>query len=352
MLTRRHATASLIGVALLPGTALAAPPTYRVRRLVDRPIVTPGMDARMGSDIEGPSLIRAPDWLPNRLGRYYLYFADHKGDYIRLAYADRLEGPWKIHAPGSLQLAQSGFPTVRPPDPPDLAERQARAGTANRAPESMKAVPTRYDDATIPHIASPDVHIDEKARRIVMYYHGLESFGEQRTRLAYSSDGITFTPTSDLIEAAYLRVFNHSGFVYGLSMPGMVARSRDGRTGWERGPRLFASDQRHCAVLVRGNTLHIFWTRVGDAPERIYASTIDLAADWKTWKPSDPVEVIRPERDWEGANLPVAPSYRSAVFEPVNQLRDPAIYEEGGRIYLAYAVKGEAGIGIAELFVP
>ena len=55
-----------------------------------------------GANIEGPSLIRAPDWLPGRLGRYYLYFADHKGDYIRLAYANRLKGPWTVHAPGSL----------------------------------------------------------------------------------------------------------------------------------------------------------------------------------------------------------------------------------------------------------
>jgi len=27
--------------------------------------------------------------------RYYLYFADHKGDYIRLAYAEALMGPWQ-----------------------------------------------------------------------------------------------------------------------------------------------------------------------------------------------------------------------------------------------------------------
>jgi hypothetical protein len=35
--------------------------------------------------------------------------------------------------------------------------------------------------------------------------------------------------------------------------------------------------------------------------------------------------------------------------EPVNQLRDPAVFEEDGRRYLLYAVKGEAGIAIAEL---
>lgn len=47
--------------------------------------------------------------------------------------------------------------------------------------------------------------------------------------------------------------------------------------------------------------------------------------------------------------MPVLPSYRGAISLEVNQLRDPAIHEEDGRVYLLYAVKGEAGIAIAEL---
>ena len=39
----------------------------------------------MGDNINGPSLIRVPNWVEGRLSRYYLYFADHKGAYIRLA---------------------------------------------------------------------------------------------------------------------------------------------------------------------------------------------------------------------------------------------------------------------------
>jgi hypothetical protein len=37
------------------------------------------------------------------------------------------------------------------------------------------------------------------------------------------------------------------------------------------------------------------------------------------------------------------------VHLPVRQLRDPAIFEEGGRASLLYAVQGEAGIAISEL---
>ena len=40
---------------------------------------------------------------------------------------------------------------------------------------------------------------------------------------------------------------------------------------------------------------------------------------------------------------------RSVAYGHVNQLRDPAIYEEDGGVYLLYAVAGESGIAIAEL---
>lgn len=351
MMSRRGALAGF-GLAMGASPALAAGARYTVRRLVDRPIITPGMDARMGANIEGPSLIRAPDWLPGRMGRYYLYFADHKGDYIRLAYADRLEGPWKIHAPGSLQLAQSGLPTTPPQATAEqLARLQAAGGGADRAPPGTPGIPAPIDDATLPHLASPDVHVDEAGRRIVMYFHGLGGLNEQYSKAAVSPDGVNFEPVTGRIGPTYMRVFRHQGWVYAQAMPGLFLRSKDGFTDWETGPRLFPTNQRHSALLLRGDTLHVFWTRVGDAPESILASTIDISGDWMGWKASEAVVVMRPERPWEGADLPVERSYRSAVFHPVNQLRDPCIYEEDGRVYLLYALKGEGGIGIAELTV-
>ncbi len=79
-------------------------------------------------------MIRAPDWIEGRLGNYYLYFADHKGRYIRLAYADKLLGPWRIHPPGSLQLEQSCFltkpPTVTPEQLAQFETRLKQSGVA------------------------------------------------------------------------------------------------------------------------------------------------------------------------------------------------------------------------------
>jgi hypothetical protein len=63
------------------------------------------------------------------------------------------------------------------------------------------------------------------------------------------------------------------------------------------------------------------------------------------------IEPLRPERSWEGADAPLIPSVRSTAYGNVNQLRDPAIFEEDARVYLLYAVAGESGIGIAEVIL-
>ena len=85
------------------------PMSIRATRLVDAPIIRPDMDAHMGDNVNGPSLIRAPEWLSETeaggLGEYYLYFAHHKGRYIRLAHADDLTGPWTTYEPGTLRRA-------------------------------------------------------------------------------------------------------------------------------------------------------------------------------------------------------------------------------------------------------
>jgi len=106
---------------------------------------------------------------------------------------------------------------------------------------------------------------------------------------------------------------------------------------------------RHSAVRLIGDVLEVFWTRVGDAPERILRSTIELGRDWQTWSASESVEVLRPERPWEGVHEPLTPSRRGAITVAANQLRDPCVFEEEGRMFLLYAVAGESGIGIAEL---
>jgi hypothetical protein len=298
----------------------------RIRRFATNPIITPELDDRIGNNINGPSLIRTPGWLPNRLGRYYLYFAHHQGEFIRLAYADDLAGPWTIYSPGTLQLAE-----------------------------------TPCHD----HIASPDVHVDHENRRIVMYYHGpalsraeqkddllthrYPFLGGQRTFVATSKDGIHFVSQREVLGPSYFRVFRYGEWIYALGMPGIFFRSRSGFTNFEHGPTLFGQDQRHTAVKLDGDTLTVFYSVAGDCPEQILASTIDLRPDWMDWQPSPPVSVLQPEEAYEGADLPLEPSRRGAIHNRARQLRDPGVFEEDGRTYLLYAMAGESGIAIVEV---
>ena len=145
-------------------------PRFEVSRIGDAPILVPSMDERMGANLAGPSLIRVPEWLPDRLGEYYLYFAHHNGTYIRLAVADAIEGPWRIHTPGALQHAESHFPDEL--DPQDPAK--VRPGYV----------------VSTPHIASPDVHVDEERREIRMYFHGINRDRTQVTRALHYLQGL------------------------------------------------------------------------------------------------------------------------------------------------------------------
>ena len=280
--------------------------------------------------MNGPSVIRAPHWLARPLGDYYMYFAGHRGERIRLAYADSLSGPWRVHEPGTLGL------------------EEARAFRG--------------------HIASPDVHVDDERREIRMYFHGevrgagkasgphgsgpVKSREGQRSGVATSRDGVRFEASDVILGGFYFRVFRRRGFHYAIAKDGNsgwgeLACSADGLTPFEvRGK--FIRMVRHTAVMTRGDRLIVFYSRKGDAPERILASTVELAPDWTEWAASEPVEVIAPETDYEGAGFPNEPSeYGPAVG--VRQLRDPCVFEEGGRTHLFYSIAGETGIAMAEI---
>ena len=210
---RRHGLCLVpVLLALIASAGPVAAQTVRIERLLDGPIIRPDMDASMGSNIAGPSLIRVPDWAEGALGRYYLYFADHRGTYIRLAWADALEGPWTTHEPGVLDLADSHFPTTCPPCAP----------------------PGAYV-----HIASPDVHVVDERQEIVMYIHGRDA-GRQVTRAAVSRDGLHFEARPEILGRPYFRAFRQGGLWYALAMP-----ARDGLSGFEEGPTLFNPNMRH-----------------------------------------------------------------------------------------------------------
>lgn len=318
--------------------------TIEFERLTDKPIITAGMlKKEEGDNINGPSLIKAPDWLKNKLGKYYLYFAHHKGKYIRLAYADDLKGPWKIYEPGTLQLND-----CRCKDGP------AKTG------ESVRHKGAENAEDQVTHVASPDIHIDENNKQLVMYFHcPLTHRGKkgQYSLRAVSKDGIHFKADTTILGVSYFRVFKWKNNYYSLARNSKFSRSKDGIEEFIEGPNVFNKVQnpstlRHAAVKLVNDTLYVFYSRVGDAPERILLSTIKLTDDWNDWTPTPPITIAEPQTNEEGADLPVQPSEMGLYYGKVRQLRDPCIYEEDGKWYLLYTAGGENAIGIGRIHSP
>ena len=213
------------------------------------------------------------------------------------------------------------------------------------------------------HIASPELVVDEQAKRITLYYHGTVRQSEpppnpgkwngQLTFAATSVDGLAFTPRPEVISSYYLKVFPYGGQTYGICKEGTqgnrLTRGNDPLAGFEQGIKIIPNG-RHVALLPKGDTLWVFFSRAGDCPEQILMTKFNLKDDWTTWEKNAPpaVAVIKPEQPWEGTGYALAPSaWGSAV--KVQELRDPGVFEEDGKLYLLYSVAGEMGIAIAEL---
>jgi len=296
---------------------LMMPETLKVQRLQGNPIIRPELHSSIGDNINGPSLLRVPDWVKNPIAKYYLYFGHHQGQHIRLAYANQLEGPWQIYKAGVLRLEDS---------------------------------PCRH------HIASPDVHVIDG--QIRMYFHGVAgealNFSGQRSFVALSEDGLKFESKPDPLGPFYFRVFQHEDSYYAIAKSmtseggGVLLRSKDGLTAFEIGKTILPK-MRHAAVLKKEQELILAFSQGYDMPEHILYSSIDLSSHWIDWQPSEAKSLIKPEHDYEGALLALKASKFGAVHEQVNELRDPAFFQEKDKLYLLYSVAGESGLAIAEI---
>jgi hypothetical protein len=354
-MTKRFLVALALLGAVVPGLSPSAQTQpssgVRVTRFATNPLVTVRSSATLGANVNGPTVIRVPSWVQKPLGKYYMYFGNHRGVFIRMAYADALTGPWTIHEPGVWHVKDSSL--YRPQ--PDSAS----FGGFNT------------------HFASPETFIDSANRRIVLWAHGWYTNGErwpaepqaaqawankngygQFTQSAVSSDGLNFTAQPAITKESYIRVFQRNGSLYGMSRLGVLLRARDPLASITVGPNAFrdtpygSNRVRHVALVPRGDRLYVLFTVIGDAPERMYMSTIDMTQTWEDWKVGAPVDVMQPETDYECVRQPIAPSQVGDVAGDVRQIRDPHVLEDEGKTYLFYAICGEQGIAGAEITLP
>lgn len=254
------------------------------------------------NNVNGPSVIKVPDFVKNKLGKYYMYFAHHAGDHIRLTYADKVEGPWTLYKPGAHKLSNTSCRN---------------------------------------HIASPDVHVRDG--KIVMYYHG-DHFKGQSTFVAESEDGIKFVNKKGPITPFYHREFDYLGQTYAICKNKNINSQIFKKVDQEYKPEFeFLPKSRHTAVYVDGKDLFIFYTVVEEAPERIYVMRIH------NWEVVDNYELTRPDLSFEGADQPLTPSRFGMAHGFSNQLRDPCTFVDEDRLYLFYSYGGESGITFGEL---
>ncbi|MGX4675407.1 hypothetical protein ACWCIB_00900 [SAR92 clade bacterium H246] len=349
---------------------------FTAQRLAHRPIITVDNSPRLQQlaeaegyiNINGPSMILVPDWVENPLGKYYLYFSHHKGDFIRMAYGDMPEGPWTVYEAGVLSLEGSGFPVNSVPQlTPEAGFAELwqnfsiyivrdvmlaiyKALVTDQQTRQERGIALSQDKT--PHIASPELVVDHDNQRILMFYHGQRDTLSQITGIASSGDGISFTNTGKTVAGVYMRHFEYRNKQYLLGSPGILFRS-DSLLGpyQPRDRSLFEPNIRHAALLLEEDSLMVAWSRVGEAPEKILLSQIDLSpADWDRWRATEGVELLRPELSWEGVDMEPLPSLRGELVMVANELRDPYLFkDQDGSKYLLYVGAGEQAIGIASL---
>lgn len=301
----------------------------RAIRIGGGPILHAGLCPSLGDNLNGATLVKAPPALAAP-APWLLYFAHHKGDHIRLALAERAEGPWRIHAGGAIRLAETPFAQTRPAVPqPDWA---VAAGT----------------DGLYPHIASPEVVVGEDGA-LTMYLHGLMRDGTQASIAARSGDGLTWRIGRRIVARdTYLRVFDRGAVRHAIAVGGAVLR--------DKGDGMFAATgavldplMRHAAILPWNGRLLIAWTRVGDAPERILAGWLDPRRPVTEWRIEDEAPLLSPETAWEGAGSPLRRSRPGAAERHEHALRDPHLVADGSRVLMVYSGGGEDAIGLAEV---
>ena len=342
-----------------------------------QPIITrsmfPSNRRSDGDNINGPSLIRIPNFISrgnrvNRDANYYLYFAHHNGEYIRMAWAENVTGPYRLYDAGA-SIGDRGV----------LDDNRRRIDLDNGVGIQDN------------HIASPDVHVETSPNRIVMYFHAGgyrfngRNINSQRSFVNTPSRGAEFRrrdiePVN--LGESYFRVFEDNNTLYAMDNRGIPRRARSFNNPWrptngyyngnslpelwqrnntdfyqnriqsERGQSRSQRRIRHTGVRVAGREAQVFFSERGDSQEHIRLSRINLNVNsWNNWNPSYPGnEILRPVSGWEGGQYNRRTSEAGAAPERVNQLRDPDVFvDDDGSIYLLYAGGGEDGIGIAAL---
>ena len=320
-----------------------------------------------GEDINGPCVIRLPEWLPiekrvHPTAKYYLYFGHHHGAYIRMAWAENLNGKWTLYNADS---------TVLP-------LKRGVLGLYNK--KNGKNITPGNNIEISSHIASPVVLIDNIKKQFILFFHGQtklisETKNDQRTFVCYSNNGVDFQKNISpvMLGGSYFAPFIYKNQWYSFSNGGLFHEAPKIK-GFDETPGVFDYSKilwttrhnffekaitetgnsnfrvRHLTTFLEKNILHIFFSSSHDTPERIYYTKCNLNGESNTWTAQSFRCIFQAREVWEGGNLTPKPSEGGAAKSMLNEVRDPYIFKDNdGKIYLFYCAGGERGIGMAQV---
>jgi hypothetical protein len=283
-----------------------------------------------GGNFSGCTFFVNPGYLDSRFyNQYVLYFAHHSGNFIRVATSKNIYGDWTF--PNLEILKIENFNEI-------------------------------HD-----HIASPEVFLDQESKTLNLFFHSrVPGSREQQTFLATSKDGVSFDlkPMISFLPF-YLRVCVHNGGVFGVTKGGNFFShiGSDFSNGWRYLDNIDSpglefekfnyfnenGNMRHLHIVSHKETLLVFYTRIGDAPERIYAKSLKVHPDNSHLEISEEIEVMRPQIAFECQTASITKSQPglSETFELA--FRDPFVFTENELNLLFYSYGGESGIAVCQI---
>jgi hypothetical protein len=260
--------------------------------IIDKNSIPSGIE---NNNINGPVVFKRPNFFP--IGpKWLMYFAHHNGEAIRVAESDCLTGGWVVRSEKILDI--------------------------NKIPG--------YG-----HIASPEIAISDGSK-LELFYH-CKYQDSQYTFKATTNDGVNWIYNDEIFGYFYFRLIEKDFAIAKYRNNGGVWYKKENNKFVQKGALL--PRMRHCCYCDG----KIYWSEIGDMPERIYCGDLNLS----NFTILNKKTIVTPSEIYEidGVLKPSKPGAAVGVTE----VRDPFVFKYHDKKFIYYTVRGEDGIAVAEI---
>lgn len=282
----------------------------------------------IGENINGPTVVRLHGSFKKKIGfKFLLLFAHHEGEFIRLLGSNSIIDRWRL------------------------------------IPEKLLDLKRNFEFHD--HVASPDAHYLKKKNELIIFFHSRElGSRDQKTYIASFRDSLSVSPSIYSTNLPfYARIFLIKGVAYALTKGGNLFEAADmNLRNWTPLINIFTGQGslddiyqnqygsvRHLCVVKHKNTHLVFYTIIGDSPEKIWASRLIVDQTKGFYSAIGKTLILLPSENYEGSQIDLKNSKSGPSLFPENAVRDPFVYKSRRNYFLFYSIKGEFGIALASL---